>query len=209
MTSSDSAPDQLRPRGRPRDPKRSRAIVDAARTLLRDGGWDALTFEGVASLAGVGRPTVYRRWPTKGHLAAEILGIAVAENGIAESDRDNALPCTGTVRQDLIILTKGLLERLDTLESEGILPGVVAEMALDADLARQVRAEVLAPDRALVTRTVRAAIERGEVRSDVDPSLVMETITATIIYLRYLVGQPVGPAEVEPIIDILVGGLLA
>ena len=206
---SDSDSSRPSPRGRPRDPRRSRAIIDAARSLLREGGWTALTFEGVAAQAGVGRPTVYRRWPTKGHLAAEILGIAIAEHDKADVERGIELPDTGNIRADLTILTQALLDRLAALEDAGIQPGVLAEMVLDQDLARQVRADVLTPDRDHVATVVRHAIERGEARSDIDPALVMDSIVAHVIYLKYLVGEPVGQAEADRIVDLVVGGLLA
>jgi AcrR family transcriptional regulator len=211
MTTPQPASDPSRPapRGRPRDPRRSQAIIDAARALLREGGWSNLTFEGVAAKAGVGRPTVYRRWPTKGHLAAEILGIAIAEHGKADVERGIELPDTGNIRADLTLLTQELLDRLTALEDDGIQPGVLAEMALDQDLARQVRAEVLTPDRDHVARVVHHAIERGEVRPDVDPALVMDSIAAQVIYLKYLVGEPVGEVEADRIVDLMVGGLLA
>ena len=56
-----------RPRGpgRPRDAGRDKAILAATLAILQDRGYHALTIEGVAAAAGVGRPTIYRRWPSK------------------------------------------------------------------------------------------------------------------------------------------------
>ena len=50
-------------RGRPRDPKTRAAILRAARELLDSGGLTAVTMEGIAARAGVGKPTIYREWP--------------------------------------------------------------------------------------------------------------------------------------------------
>lgn len=64
--------DLLRLRGRPRNPKTDEMILDAARTLLATKGFEALSFEAIAQMTGITRATIYRRWPTKAHLANEV-----------------------------------------------------------------------------------------------------------------------------------------
>ncbi len=67
-------PDETpRPRGRPRSTKARSAILRAARELLAEGGPAAVTMEGVASRAGVGKPTVYRWWPDRHAVAMAAL----------------------------------------------------------------------------------------------------------------------------------------
>ena len=55
-------------RGRPRDPRTQRDIMGAARRLLARDGYDQVTVDAIAREAGVSRPTVYRRWPSKAHV---------------------------------------------------------------------------------------------------------------------------------------------
>src|SRR5215469_13144852 len=52
-----------RPRGRPRSAGARAAILAAARAILDEGGITAVTMEGIAARAGVGKPTIYRSWP--------------------------------------------------------------------------------------------------------------------------------------------------
>jgi Bacterial regulatory proteins, tetR family len=52
-------------RGRPRDANVENAILNAAVAILNEVGYNDLSIEAVASRARVGRPTVYRRWPSK------------------------------------------------------------------------------------------------------------------------------------------------
>ncbi|MGZ4705920.1 MAG: helix-turn-helix domain-containing protein, partial [Acidimicrobiales bacterium] len=50
--------------GRPRSIEVDQAILAAALRMLGEHGFDGLTMEGVASEAGVGKATLYRRWPS-------------------------------------------------------------------------------------------------------------------------------------------------
>src|SRR3984957_7108376 len=49
--------------GRPRDARTTQSILKAALELGTELGFDGLTVEGVAARAGVGKSTIYRRWP--------------------------------------------------------------------------------------------------------------------------------------------------
>ena len=62
-----------RGRGRPRREGADEEILDVARTMLHEGGYGALTVDGLAERAGVAKTTVYRRWPSKGALIAALI----------------------------------------------------------------------------------------------------------------------------------------
>lgn len=59
-----------RGRGRPRRAGADEEILTVTRTLLGERGYRALSVDEVAERAGVAKTTVYRRWPSKGALAA-------------------------------------------------------------------------------------------------------------------------------------------
>jgi len=48
-------------------------ILDAALAMLRSGGYRALSLDEVARRAGTAKSSIYRRWPSKAALAAEIV----------------------------------------------------------------------------------------------------------------------------------------
>src|SRR3954462_7611437 len=74
-------------KGRPRSSQADRAILDAFRELLTEHGFADLRLEHVAARAGVGKATLYRRWPSKEALAEQLLAalggphIEVAQTG--------------------------------------------------------------------------------------------------------------------------------
>ncbi|SCX58622.1 transcriptional regulator, TetR family [Klenkia marina] len=57
--------------GRPRDPALDVAILRAALDLLAEGGLEACALDEVARRAGVGKATIYRRWPSKDDLVRD------------------------------------------------------------------------------------------------------------------------------------------
>jgi len=59
MTSATSAV------GRPRNPAKDVAVLQATRDLLIEVGYQGATVVAIARRAGVGAPTIYRRWATK------------------------------------------------------------------------------------------------------------------------------------------------
>jgi AcrR family transcriptional regulator len=49
------------------------AIVRATRELLLERGFDGLSIEAVAGRAGVGKQTIYRWWPSRHALVADVV----------------------------------------------------------------------------------------------------------------------------------------
>src|SRR5664280_981865 len=86
-------------RGRPRSERAERAILDTTAQLLEERGFVDLTIEDVALHAGVGKATIYRRWPTKGMLAFDAFR--------AEFLARQPLPDTGSLRGDLLAALRG------------------------------------------------------------------------------------------------------
>ena len=71
-SASVTAPAARRP-GRPRSERADRAIIDAALSLFAERGVEGLCIEEVAARAGVGKATIYRRWPGKEDLLLDAL----------------------------------------------------------------------------------------------------------------------------------------
>src|SRR5580704_702465 len=111
-------------RGRPRDRAVDQRVLSAAWGLLHAGGYPALNVDDVAERAGVAKTTLYRRWPTKDHLA-----IAAAAQILGEVP----IPDTGNLRGDLTEFGAALASSLNRLRMAGhygggASAGLVAEM---------------------------------------------------------------------------------
>src|SRR5262249_59588169 len=81
--------------GRPRSEQAERAIIDAALSLFAESGPDGLCIERVAARAGVGKATIYRRWPGKEDLLLD--AIAALKTPLPE-------PAGRSAREDLVTL---------------------------------------------------------------------------------------------------------
>jgi AcrR family transcriptional regulator len=66
-------------RGRPRDAAAERAILQAALEVFIERGVEGSSIEQIAKRAGVGKPTIYRRWSTKEELIAAAMETLIAE----------------------------------------------------------------------------------------------------------------------------------
>ncbi|AMO60559.1 TetR family transcriptional regulator [Mycolicibacterium phlei] len=60
-------------RGRPRSQAAHTAILRAALDLFIERGIEGMSIEQVARRSGVGKPTIYRRWPDKDALVADAI----------------------------------------------------------------------------------------------------------------------------------------
>jgi AcrR family transcriptional regulator len=155
-----------RRRGRPRDPELEGRVLDAAVEEYAERGWAGLTMDGVARRAGVGKSTLYLRWPDKGTLlAAAVEAIATP---LAPSD-------TGSLRGDLELLARQL--RAWYADPRG---WAVTRIWIDAaSSGQQVGHFVDVVNnhyRPAALALFERAVERGEARADVPAQLVVNSI---------------------------------
>src|ERR1700710_1308083 len=83
--------------GRKRDHSRDPEILQAALDVLAENGYDGMTIDMVAARAKAGKATLYRRWPSKGHLVVDAIACMKRSDAALA-----ALPDTGTLRGDLV-----------------------------------------------------------------------------------------------------------
>ncbi len=190
-----------RPPGRPRSAEADRAILRATGDLLADEGYGGVTMEGVAARAGVGKATVYRRWPTKSALVVDAVS-ACRETAWQPVD-------TGSARDDLLVFVRGFLHHLRTSDAGRVMPALVTELSRSPELAVAFREGFVQPRRARVLEAVRRGVDRGEVRPDVDPELVADAVVALLIHRFLITGMELDDELPERVVDMLWRGVRA
>jgi AcrR family transcriptional regulator len=196
---TDTALEAHRPPGRPRSPEADRAILRAAVDLLADEGYGGVTMEGVAARAGVGKATVYRRWPCKSALVVDAV-TACREGGIPPPD-------TGSTREDLLVFVQGFMHHLRTSDLGRVMPALLAELSRNAELATEFREGFVLPRRAKVLEAVRRGVERGEVRAGVDAELVADGVVALLLHRFLVTGMEIDDDLPERVVDVLWRGI--
>ena len=164
--------------GRPRDDHIDSEVISAVLEVLKSGGYGAVTIAGIAQKIRRGRSSIYRRWPSKRHLVAYSV---VSEMGATPAAD------TGALRGDLYAVVGTLLHAFAG-PLRHALPGLVADMANDGDLAAAIRKEVLGTRRRSMREAFARAVARGEIRGDFDVELILDMLTGPFYY-RTLFGH--------------------
>jgi AcrR family transcriptional regulator len=198
MTVSVPASSIRRSPGRPRSAAAHRAILDATIQLLSEVGFAATTVEAVAARAGVGKATVYRRWPSKVPLVIEAMDTRAIEQ--------LPLPQTGSVRGDLTEFLIGLAETLSGPDGRLVAP-LLAEISRNEVLAEAFRRDLVAPRRAVMEELLREGTARGELRPDLDVDLALDALGGTLFQRLLILGEPVDRELVERLVDQLLQGI--
>jgi AcrR family transcriptional regulator len=190
-----------RGRGRPRSAEAEQAILDATLRMLGTRGVAGTTIEGVAADAGVGKTTIYRRWPSKTDLI-----LAAISDLVPSGDP----PDTGTMAGDMAALAETQRRRLAGSRLSGIVPRVLAESMSDPELHQDFVDRVVNPFRELLRLFIERGIERGELRPDLEVEPLVDLLHAIPIY-KILMSRG-DPAALEGVpsayLPILAPGIL-
>lgn len=159
--------------GRPRDPEADERILVATRELLVEDGYDALSYEVVARRAGVSRPTIYRRWPSKLHLLYD----AAFPTADLEPITD-----TGEFSIDLERFAASAGQAYSRPETRAALPALLPHLTPGSALHEASRDPLTRAARQQFRDLVEAAIDRGEVREGLDAELLFDTVVGLVMF---------------------------
>jgi AcrR family transcriptional regulator len=181
--------------GRPRDPSRDGVIRAAILRLLADVGYGALTMDAVASEAGVGKATIYRRWRTKQDLVVDT---------ISDLNRAEASPPdTGSLEGDLRTMMHGLVTVISGPTGAATL-SLLSTVPHQPALAEAFRNGPLGVWRHAFEQIWARAEERGDVRPGWHGSVAAESVSALLVQRWLLTGEPVDDAYADEVLDTVV-----
>ena len=184
--------------GRPRDPRIDAAILEATAGLLVDIGYANLTMAAVADRAGTTKTALYRRWSSKAELVHEA-AFPTAPTALAMPEGDIVADVRAMVAAARDVFTSPVVR--------AALPGLIADMAADAELNARVMARFVGLFGVVQERVVHA-VARGEVHQDVDPARLIEIVGgATLLRLLLDPGGEVDDTWVEQTAAIISHGV--
>jgi AcrR family transcriptional regulator len=182
-------------------PQITSAITKAVLDELAEHGYGRLSMEAVAKRAGVGKSALYRRWPSKQDMVIAVLSefsVPLAE-----------IPDTGSLRGDLTATLRALYEWLTHPRIATILPDLTAEAGRNPALAEAIAATIGQPRRALGAATLRRAIERGELPSEVNLELALDLIAAPVYWRLSVRHAPAEPGYLDDLTEHILRALNA
>ncbi|MGN9807139.1 TetR/AcrR family transcriptional regulator [Micromonospora sp. L32] len=198
MTSTADAP---RSPGRPRSVRADEAIIEATLDLLAEGSTiEALSIEAIASRAGVGKATIYRRWPGKDALLLDALRRL---KGVLPQ------PVGHSVRDDLVLIVGAVGHNIDPRAAK-IMPCLVPEVNRSPDHF-QLYQNIIEPRRQLMREVLRRGIRTGELRADLDVEVTMALLTGPMLIQRMLRWHPELDDLILPqkVVDTVLEGIRA
>jgi AcrR family transcriptional regulator len=187
-----------RPPGRPRSEQARQAILRTTLKILGKSGFSDFKIEEVAAHASVGKATVYRWWPNKGALIADAFA--------SSTTRKLRFPDTGSVYADMSQQMRQLIKVFRSRRGR-IVSAILAAGQSDKDLIEAFRERFLWPRRREAYATLRRGIERGELRKDLDPDLLLDSLYGPI-YMRFLIQHDrLTPEFVDRLCELVLDGV--
>ncbi|MFH8572331.1 TetR/AcrR family transcriptional regulator [Streptomyces sp. NPDC017993] len=199
---ADARPGPVAPerRGRPRSAAADTAIIEAVLRLIENGASiGELSMEGIAREAGVGKATVYRRWPGKSALLLDVM---------RSMDAPNPPPAGLSVREDLISLLEFLRRRGLAKRNSALLRTIVSHVQAQPELWAEYHETVVRARHEALLAVLRRGMANGEIRTDHDIETVADLFVGPMLaraVLHEWKELPDGLAE--DIVDMVLEGV--
>jgi AcrR family transcriptional regulator len=173
-----NSPDKKAP-GRPRSIESHQAMLKATLELLAEVGFDAMSIEAIATRAGVGKTTIYRRYSGKEELVAD---------AIESLRQDVVIPDTGNLWSDLdVLIENAALITLSPLGRQSVAM-IISSASSNTQFAQIYWSKYMQPRRQAFAVVMERAKARHEVEEDLDSGLVFDTMSGIMLYA--LIFQP-------------------
>jgi AcrR family transcriptional regulator len=165
--------------GRPRSDQARQSILESTLELLQETGFEALSIEGIAAHAGVGKATVYRWWPNK--------AAVVIDAFLTWVEPELQFPQAPNVREQIMMqmrrLTKLMRGQFGT-----VLGAMIGAGQSQPEILEAIRTKWLEPRRREARVIVQQAQKRGELRSDISADTILDILYAPL-YFRLMIGH--------------------
>ncbi|MFI8794306.1 TetR/AcrR family transcriptional regulator C-terminal ligand-binding domain-containing protein [Streptomyces sp. NPDC055105] len=180
--------------GRVRDPRpnRNRTLaLDAAKALLVESGWDAVTHLAVADRSGLGRTTLYRFWPERADLLHDLIESELPSNELVP---------TGDLRADFVAELLRLADRVNDSRTATMTLTVMERAAADPQFAK-LRTRWHLEGTSGVRALIRDGVAAGLLRQDIVAQDAVDQLAGPLVLRGLFAAEPVTPDYVERTVD--------
>ena len=186
-------------KGRPRSKAATShaVIMDAVYELLQKQSVRDVTMEAVAKRAGVGKPTLYKWWPTKATLVLAMLCERMAPN--------LEKPVGLTAEESLRLRVRWLIDAFNGPFGP-IVAGLVAEGQSEPATRQAFFDRWVSPRRTATIADLQRAKDAGELRGKTEPELLNDSIFGAIYYRLLLRSGPLTRRFGEELIEQVLRG---
>lgn len=161
-------------------------------------GFRTVSIESIAAKAGVGKTTIYRRWPNK---AAVIMDGFMARVGFG-----TLFPTTGKVT-DGVRLQMRAMAKVFRGKDGALVKALLGEAQFNPELATAFRERWTLPRRKMALGVFEEAVRRGEMRANIDLEATIDLLYAPLYYRLQMGTGPLSDAYADEIFDHAMQGL--
>jgi AcrR family transcriptional regulator len=179
--------------GRPRDPDKDDAVRETVRQMLATEGYQGTTIPAVARAAGIGAPTIYRRWPTQADMV---------ESAIADRPWPVALADRAEFQDYLPILVRAVVEYFADPATRAAMPGLLVEYYREPSQYAGLVERTETPLREEFRAAHAEAVTAGLCADQPGPDALFDTIVGMAVYYGVLRGTA-DDRLIEQILDVV------
>ena len=184
--------------GRPRSERAGRAILDAALELFTEAGTAGVCMEAVAARAGVGKATIYRRWPGKEDLLLDAL--TSLKSPLPE-------PRGESVRGDLVAMLRVMFRDASDPTWVARYTLLLGEGKKYPKVMQRYKETVVEPRREMIRSVLRRGVATGELRPDTDVEIAVLQIVGVALSAQTQEPGWFTPAFADRVADGVLRGL--
>lgn len=184
--------------GPQRDPAIDEAVLEATRDLLVENGYAGTSIDAIATRAGVGRPAIYRRWPSKAHIVHD--AVYPVRESESVSDRE--------ISEELARLTYGAVALFGGPAAREAVPGLMSEGRSAPELREALITDQLEVIREELGKRMSEAADAGELRAGLDVDVLLDVVAGAAIFAQSVRDVEDQDRLASSLVDILLNGVL-
>lgn len=177
----------------PRVERTRRLVLEATLDELASAGYGALTIEGIARRAGVGKATIYRHWNGKLDVVAD--AVSTLKQMIQPPPSDDH-------RARIEGLVTAVAEHLADSRYSACIPALLEASERDPAV-REFHMRMSAERRAVLTDLIEAARVAGQLDPDVDVDLVADQLVGPLFLRRVTTLEAFSPERVPDLVAMV------